>query len=807
MSIKERSPIFFIFAVIFLALALQGCDPSYCASEFIVTKFNDTNDGTCDGDCSLREAVIGSNVCSGTQTIRLPAGLYDLSIAGTLEDAAATGDLDITDDAIIIGEGAPFIDANGVDRVFEIHNGVTAEIHTMLIRGGEEQIGAGIRNWGSLTMYGGVVAENTGVFPEGIMGGSSGGGIFSNGTLILEGTQVRENSADMGGGIMISGPGTLEMSGGSPMIHDNIAHETGGGLAVGTGAEATLTGVDIWRNDAVYDGGGIFNGGLIELDQSVVHENTAGSVAGGVINYYGGHLVGRETRFEYNEAPQGGAIQTSGLVTLYESSITNNSATSGAGGGVYVDAAYPGLHLKNVTVSNNTASAAGSGGGVHNDAGDIWLEWTTVAENGPLGIVNTAGSHIQIENSIVAYNTSGNCTGVGLGSGGYNIEDGTSCNFTDVDDMSSTDPLLGPLANNGGLTPTHALLAGSPAIDSATPDMCISNDQRGVSRPQGPQCDRGAYEKDVLVPSIELTPITAVPLELGEVTGQICYPSEFIPPMTLYFENVGNNLVSQFDHSDGSDSYSVNLFPGTYVAYAYRQGTNIGGSYSQAVLCGLSVNCTDHTLIEFDVLAGQTTMDIDICDYYGNPGDIPASPGGSPTETPTPPAPISINFNADSYSIKQGKCTILRWAVENAEEVFLDGELVEVLGAQQVCPKKTTQYELLAMAGDEEETAHVTIEVEILPEPPQAPARLSFERVCNAKMYQITLSWLDRADNETGYRVYRNGTLIATLSANTTSYVDNPPFGGPYTYTVEAFNAGGASAQVTVQPEKCNPVQ
>ncbi|MEJ2562963.1 MAG: hypothetical protein P8Z42_09760 [Anaerolineales bacterium] len=51
MSIKERTPIFFIFAVIFLALALQGCDPSYCASEFIVTKFNDTNDGTCDGDC------------------------------------------------------------------------------------------------------------------------------------------------------------------------------------------------------------------------------------------------------------------------------------------------------------------------------------------------------------------------------------------------------------------------------------------------------------------------------------------------------------------------------------------------------------------------------------------------------------------------------------------------------------------------------------------------------------------------------------------------------------------------------------
>jgi CSLREA domain-containing protein len=810
MKLKERSPMLFIFGVIFLALALQGCDPSYCASEFIVTKFNDTNDGVCDGDCSLREAVIGSNVCSGTQTIRIPAGLYELSIAGTLEDLAATGDLDVTHDAIIIGEGAPFIDGNGIDRVFEIHSSATVEISTILIRGGEEQVGAGIRNHGSLTMHGGVVANNTGVFPGGIMGGSSGGGIFSDGTLVLENTQIRENSADMGGGVEIVGPGTLDMSGSGAMINGNIAHETGGGLAVGTGAEATLTTVDIWRNEAGYDGGGIFNGGIIHLNQSVVHENTSGSVAGGLVNYYGAETWVTETRFENNEAPQGGAIQTGGLVTLYQSSITNNYATSGAGGGVYVDAAVPGLHLYNTTVSNNTAGGPGLGGGIHNNGGDVWLEWVTVAENERIGIVNTAGGTIAIENSIVAYNTASNCTGIGLGSGGYNIEDGVSCNFTDVSDISSTDPLLGPLTNNGGLTPTHALLTGSPAIDSASPDMCTAIDQRGVTRPQGSQCDRGAYEKDVLVPAIGLTPVTAIPLQMGEVTGRICYPSEFIPPMTLYFEDVGTNLVSQFDHSDGSDHYSVHLFPGTYVAYAYRQGTNIGGSYSQAVLCGLTVNCTDHTLIEFDVLAGQMTMDIDICDYYGDPGDIPAPPGGSPTETPTPPPPlppISINFNADSYLIKEGKCTTLRWAVENAEDVFLDGELVEVLDARQVCPKKTTKYTLLAMAGEQEEEAFVTIEVEILPEPPEAPARLMFDTVCNTKIYQITLSWLDRADNETGYRVYRDGKLIATLGANATSYVDTPDFGGPYTYAVEAFNEGGASAQVTVQPGACNPVR
>jgi len=807
MRFKERPTIHIILGVLFLAIALAGCDPSYCDSTFVVTKFNDTNDGACDGDCSLREAVIGSNVCSGTQTIQVPAGSYALSIAGTGEDVAATGDLDITEDAIIIGVGAPSIDANGIDRVFEIHSGATVEIHTMLIHGGEEQIGAGIRNYGSLTMYGGVVANNTGVFPDGIMGGSSGGGISSTGTLVLESVQVRENSADHGGGISITTPGTLDMSGGGSMIHDNIAHETGGGLVVGVGSTATLTEVDIWRNEAHYDGGGMFNGGTINLNQSVVHENTSGSVGGALHNVYAASVWARETRFEDNSSDQGGAIQTTGLVTLYQSSITGNTAISGAGGGVFVE--MPGLHLHNTTVSNNTASAAGTGGGIHNDAaGDVWLEWVTLAENGPIGIVNIPGANIVIENSVVAYNTGGNCTGIGFGSGGYNIEDGASCNFTGGTDISSTDPLLGPLANNGGLTLTHALLAGSPAIDTASPDMCTSVDQRGVSRPQGTRCDRGAYEKDVLTPAFDITPI---PNNLGEVTGRVCYPSDFIPPMTLYFEDVDTNLVSQFDHSDGSDNYAVNLFPGTYVAYAYPIGsTTLGGSYSEAVLCGLTASCTDHTLVEFDVLPGQTTSDIDICDWYGEPGDIPPGPGPAPTETPTPPAPlppISINFNADSYLIKEGKCTTLRWAVENAEDVFLDGELVEVLDARQVCPKKTTKYTLLAMAGEQEEDAFVTIEVEILPEPPEAPARLMFERVCNTKIYRITLSWLDRADNETGYRVYRDGNLIATLGANSTSYVDDPPFGGPYTYAVEAFNEGGASSQATVQPVACNPVR
>ena len=76
------------------------------AATFTVTKTADTNDGFCDADCSLREAIIATNALPGADTITVPAGTYTLSIAGTFEDAAATGDLDITDELTFSGAGA-----------------------------------------------------------------------------------------------------------------------------------------------------------------------------------------------------------------------------------------------------------------------------------------------------------------------------------------------------------------------------------------------------------------------------------------------------------------------------------------------------------------------------------------------------------------------------------------------------------------------------------------------------------------------------------------------------------------------------
>jgi hypothetical protein len=139
----------------------------------------------------------------------------------------------------------------------------------------------------------------------------------------------------------------------------------------------------------------------------------------------------------------------------------------------------------------------------------------------------------------------------------------------------------------------------------------------------------------------------------GTVSGQICYPSEPpLPPMTLYFQEVNSSEMITIEHADGTGTYSTELPAGTYVAYAWRAGYELGGSYSEAVPCGLAVDCTDHSLIQFQVAGGSNVTGIDICDWYGQPGDIPTPPGlANPTDVPptaTTTAPSGgISLNCD----------------------------------------------------------------------------------------------------------------------------------------------------------------
>lgn len=110
---------------------------------------------------------------------------------------------------------------------------------------------------------------------------------------------------------------------------------------------------------------------------------------------------------------------------------------------------------------------------------------------------------MSFKSTLVAHNEDANCTNNGgtLTSEGYNLEFGDTCVFTTTGDITDTNPLLGPLADNGGpstgsgqATLTHALLESSPAVDNGAISGYPITDQRGVPRPQGGRCDIGAHE-------------------------------------------------------------------------------------------------------------------------------------------------------------------------------------------------------------------------------------------------------------------------------------------------------------------------
>jgi hypothetical protein len=117
-------------------------------------------------------------------------------------------------------------------------------------------------------------------------------------------------------------------------------------------------------------------------------------------------------------------------------------------------------------------------------------------------------------------------------------------------------------------------------------------------------------------------------IKQGTVKGKLCFPSYYIPEMTVYLKNVHSNEVIKLEIQEDQRIFEFkNVLIGKYVAYAYTlleimsdESGNSGkgsGGYTQMVNCGLSIDCIDHSLIEFDVKPNQIIQGIEICDWYG----------------------------------------------------------------------------------------------------------------------------------------------------------------------------------------------
>jgi len=204
-----------------------------------------------------------------------------------------------------------------------------------------------------------------------------------------------------------------------------------------------------------------------------------------------------------NVASWGAAIDQEGVLTLTNSTLSGNSITTSRGrcGGAAMEVEAQGLAVTttftNVTVTGNTEEAACRYGTFAIFGKTMFTNVTIASNTGAHGAVSGTGRSLTIKNSILAGHTgSANCVVTPV-DGGNNLDSGASCGFTAPQhDQFSTDPLLAPLANNGGETDTMAVGSTSPAIDGVLAAACPppAADQRGLARPQGASCDIGAFE-------------------------------------------------------------------------------------------------------------------------------------------------------------------------------------------------------------------------------------------------------------------------------------------------------------------------
>ncbi len=288
----------------------------------------------------------------------------------------------------------------------------------------------------------------------------------------------------------------------------NTILQGGGGdrvIHVKGNIEVSIQGVTInggFVNGGIGDGisesgGGINNeqAKLTILNSSIIENELIGSTfapSGGGVANFGGELIIESCTISHNSADPtnnadgGGIFTKNGPLTINNSTVSYNSA-GGAGGGIEREAG-PTAVISNSTIVYNSVDVNGVGGGGVSLANLTTLKNTLIANNtGPEESTDCMG-YPELQG--------GNLIGTSLPVIGW------GCNFTNqspTDQIGTPDnpidPKISPdLKNNGGPTDTHSLLTGSPAIDAGDPNNCPATDQRGVTRPQGDQCDIGAFE-------------------------------------------------------------------------------------------------------------------------------------------------------------------------------------------------------------------------------------------------------------------------------------------------------------------------
>jgi hypothetical protein len=361
-----------------------------------------------------------------------------------------SGELLVNYSITISGPGASHlaVDGNAQGAVFDISSAGPVTISGLTITDGN--IGSGIDNYSDLTMNDCTVS------------GNYTGGIANYGTLTMNDCTISGNNAgtssSVGGGIYSNATVTLN----NCTVSNNWASESGGG---------------IYNDISQYDG----VSSTVTLNNCTVSGNTAATNdGGGICNNIWGF---------YND-------YTTGTVVISNSTLSNNTAIGNGGAISNTSQTYNGyavatLHVNNSTFSGNSAPGGGIYSSSDGSPATVTLRNTILKAGG-------LGQNIQ--------NVSGT-----IASQGYNLSSDNGGGYlTHPGDRINTNPLLGPLQDNGGPTFTQALLPGSPAINAGDPSFTPPPlyDQRGLGfdRVRNGRIDIGSFEVQAATPTPTPTP-------------------------------------------------------------------------------------------------------------------------------------------------------------------------------------------------------------------------------------------------------------------------------------------------------------
>ncbi len=508
---------------------------------------------TAGGVTSLRAAVQEANATSGADVIQLPAGLFQMLLTDVSDTGAASGDLDITENVTITGAGASstILDFDDLNRFFDVPVGVTVTISQLR-----------------------MTDASTGLF-------DAGGAIRNSGTLTLDHVDVRNNSTSSGGGAIANlDGGSLTLIDSIVLTNNSTGQEGGGGLF--NAGTATVTRTTFDGNTSNSSGGNIMNNGsaaTLTLIESTVKGGRVGTNRNGGGLYNGHTTTIRRSTFSDNQATNGGAIESNGF---------------GSGQ----------LSLVNCTVSGNLAIS--EGGGIHNvSTGDTCsIVDSTIVFNqsgfGGAGLRNEATA--TMTGSIIAKNTSNSSPSDingSLLSTGYNLF-GVSFPNADQTDLAGLDPLLDPLANNGGPTQTHRPRSGSPVIDAGNPFNNTSDDQRTFGRPKDGNGD-GNARRDI--GSVEVQSLSYTAPGPSDITVTLNGSN-----IDVIDNGTGNTVASSpvdptgvvsISGSSGDDEVTIDFSNGNPIigsGFTVNGGSNSGGG-DTLNLTGMSFDSVTYALL------------------------------------------------------------------------------------------------------------------------------------------------------------------------------------------------------------------